>query len=343
MSLLSNLVGRVASSRIIRLYSVEWAWPEEGDPPEAWERSTFEGRHGPLVGSFGQAAREARGVVVCAHPITRAAKGYFLTRGHGRFLREAGYHVFLFDFNGFGEGPYQSILYTDDVLAAGFEAQRRAPGLPVGFLGVCFGATYGLCAMAEQSHPYAAAVFETPYTGLAHVLSAMHKHVRRTRIYEKWGFVSRHLAPFFREQNAFHQAPHSRHLRAVLFVAGERDTIVPPESVRAVAEALRRSQAPAAQACEVWTVPDGEHLRVIEADPEEYARRITRFFDASLTAMASASESGTAEIGPRLGDRAGNATVSTPAPSGDGGSRPSSSVLPMPDAQIDRLVQRFKK
>jgi acetaldehyde dehydrogenase (acetylating) len=49
------------------------------------------------------------------------------------------------------------------------------------------------------------------------------------------------------------------------------------------------------------------------------------------------------EIEARLRDRAGNAAASAPAPSGDGGARPSSSVLPMPDAQIDRLVQRFRK
>ena len=49
------------------------------------------------------------------------------------------------------------------------------------------------------------------------------------------------------------------------------------------------------------------------------------------------------EIERRLRDRAGNAAPSH-APSGDGGAAgPRSSVLPMPDAQIDRLVQRFKK
>ncbi len=51
------------------------------------------------------------------------------------------------------------------------------------------------------------------------------------------------------------------------------------------------------------------------------------------------------EIEARLRDRAGNAAPSASAPTGDGGASepPRSSVLPMPDAQIDRLVQRFKK
>jgi hypothetical protein len=52
------------------------------------------------------------------------------------------------------------------------------------------------------------------------------------------------------------------------------------------------------------------------------------------------------EIEARLRDRAGNGTLAVSsglgASSGDGG-RPSSSALPLPEAQIDRLVQRFKK
>ena len=54
------------------------------------------------------------------------------------------------------------------------------------------------------------------------------------------------------------------------------------------------------------------------------------------------------EIEARLRDRAGNAASSAAPAGGDGGPlkpemKPSASVLPMPDAQISKLVQRFKK
>ena len=54
------------------------------------------------------------------------------------------------------------------------------------------------------------------------------------------------------------------------------------------------------------------------------------------------------EIEARLRDRAGNSPVPPASAGGDGSparplEKPSASVLPMPDAQIDKLVQRFKK
>jgi hypothetical protein len=49
------------------------------------------------------------------------------------------------------------------------------------------------------------------------------------------------------------------------------------------------------------------------------------------------------EIESRLRDRAGNPSAARPEPSGDGGSKPASSVLPLPDAQVDQLIRQFKK
>ena len=40
---------------------------------------------------------------MCAHPMGVEAKGYYLKHGHGMALRQGGFNVLLFDFNGFGE------------------------------------------------------------------------------------------------------------------------------------------------------------------------------------------------------------------------------------------------
>ena len=85
--------------------------------------------------------------------------------------------------------------------------------------------------------------------------------------------------------------------------------------------------------------PQGEPLTASQPAP---ARR-----SAARTPVAAGGKSWMDEIEARLRDRAGNPAPAV-RPSGDGGGsveagKPSSSVLPMPDAQIDRLVQQFKK
>jgi acetaldehyde dehydrogenase (acetylating) len=81
----------------------------------------------------------------------------------------------------------------------------------------------------------------------------------------------------------------------------------------------------------------GEPLTASQPAP---ARR-----SAARTPVAAGGKSWMDEIEARLRDRAGNPAPARP--SRDGGSaepsKPTSSVLPMPDAQIDRLVQQFKK
>jgi acetaldehyde dehydrogenase (acetylating) len=67
---------------------------------------------------------------------------------------------------------------------------------------------------------------------------------------------------------------------------------------------------------------------------------------AGRPASQPAAHGGTSwmdEIESRLRDRAGNPSAARPEPSGDGGSKPASSVLPLPDAQVDQLIRQFKK
>lgn len=279
MTFLDRLVGRVFFKTLIRRYVVAWEWPAGGDSVEAWERETVTCGGRPLAVLYGRAEGVARGVVVCVPPTTRASKGYFLSRGYGKALCAAGYDVFLFDLNGFGESPYRGIDYDADILAVGRVAARRRPGLRVGLLGVCFGASYGVLAMARPGHPFRGAVLESPYADFRAVLEAMDRHVSRTQAYRKGARLIPWIAPFFQRFNVLRQARRVVGVEGILLVACERDTIVPPESVREVARHLGT-----AGPCEVWEVPGGEHLRVVEAAPEGYFDRIVGLFDATLDA-----------------------------------------------------------
>ena len=60
----------------------------------------------------------------------------------------------------------------------------------------------------------------------------------------------------------------------MLFVAGERDTMIPASGVRALAE-----RYPLA---EVHTLPDTEHLQGIKTQPETYAETVLGFLERTL-------------------------------------------------------------
>src|SRR5688572_26397595 len=84
-----------------------WRWPADVSTA-GWERFAIASPSGSRLATLMKQAPEGRGVVVCAHPMGLAAKGFWLRQGHADALLAAGYHVLAFDFNGFGESPSTS-------------------------------------------------------------------------------------------------------------------------------------------------------------------------------------------------------------------------------------------
>jgi uncharacterized protein len=132
-----------------------WRWPQDV-ATDGWQRVTVtSGSHAELAALVGEtSAAPVRGVVVCAHPMGLAAKGFWLRNGHAQALLEAGFHVVLFDFNGFGESPSTNFDWPADVVAVGQWARRRFAGLPVHVLGASFGAMNTLNAMPHPEFPF---------------------------------------------------------------------------------------------------------------------------------------------------------------------------------------------
>jgi uncharacterized protein len=138
-----------------------WRWPQ-GVAERGWRRVTIHsGSHSALAAAVQETSvSPARGVVVCAHPMGLASKGFWLRGGHADALLEAGFHVVLFDFNGFGESPSTNFDWPADVVAAGQWAKRQYAGLPVHALGASFGAMNTLNAMPRDDFPFERIVAE---------------------------------------------------------------------------------------------------------------------------------------------------------------------------------------
>jgi pimeloyl-ACP methyl ester carboxylesterase len=92
----------------------------EGEQDRNWQRVSIPSPTGAtLVGLVAEAEGDPAGTLVLAHPMGKAAKGFWLRHGHAELFRRAGFHVLVFDFNGFGESEAVSFDYPSDALAAG--------------------------------------------------------------------------------------------------------------------------------------------------------------------------------------------------------------------------------
>lgn len=287
LSAVSDALDRAAAGlyrrHVYRPARTPWAWPAGGADPGDWEPVRCQRSDGHSVAAlYGRAEGPARGVVVCAHPLTREAKGYFLEHGHAAALRRSGYNVLLLDFGGCGETPLQSVLFPRDVLAAGEEAARRAPGLPVGFLGVCFGAVYGACAFSAPGHPFRAAVLDAPYTDAVAAFRATSPHTARARRRRLRRALVRCAMPLLPALDPLRQASRAVGLRGVLLVAGGADALSPPTDVRRYLPAFDRAGVP----CDLWTVDGAEHTEAFQTASADYAARAVSFFDAHLAPRA---------------------------------------------------------
>ncbi len=131
-----------------------WRWPAD-IAQEGWERVQINSRStSQLATIVARTPLTPRGVVVCAHPMGFACKGFWLRHGHAQALLDAGFHVVAFDFNGFGESPSTNFDFPGDALSVGLWARSAFPGLPVHALTASFGAINTLSAIAEANFPF---------------------------------------------------------------------------------------------------------------------------------------------------------------------------------------------
>lgn len=132
-----------------------WRWPSAIDRA-GWTQVRIASRSHSSLAAIVRKTHVAvpLGVVVCAHPMGRASKGFWLREGHAQALLDAGFHVVAYDFNGFGESPSTNFDYPGDAISAGLWARHRFPGLAVHAVGASFGAMNTISAMADPAFPY---------------------------------------------------------------------------------------------------------------------------------------------------------------------------------------------
>lgn len=249
-----------------------WRWPEEARQSD-WRRLQLRSQSGAHLAALLAPAHgnQAKGAVLLCHPMGVVAKGFWIKYGHAELLRQAGYHVMLFDLNGFGESSSSTMDFHLDVLAAGQALQAEYPQLPVAVLGASMGAAMSLCAMADEAHPFKAAVLEAAFPTLLHFWSRYpipRLGIQLSRLVYPAG--ERRLRPL-------HAAEQLQGSPALLLIYGEADEFTPVRDGQLLWQALRERTA-----TRFWQVPEARHTHAYAAAPEAYAQQVIGFLDEQL-------------------------------------------------------------
>lgn len=246
--------------------------------PEGVERAdyeTFEVRNhhgGRLQGLLRQTnVAPARGIVLLAHPMGLAAKGFFIKYGHVALFNEAGYHCVMFDFNGFGESESTSFEYPQDLLAVAVWARRRFRDLPLAVVGKSFGAMRALEAGSDPDSPFSVIVAEAVAASLPEFWRQYplpYAVLRTLQIANPGG--ERKLRP----EAQIRLFPPGRQ---VLLIHSREDRLTPPEQGDKLAAA-----APAHIGLERLVVERGEHTHVLRDSREAYVGAVLPFLERHL-------------------------------------------------------------
>jgi alpha/beta superfamily hydrolase len=145
-------------------YMGAWNNPLDRQERRSWRRCNVTNAVGVRLSGLYFRTASARATIVLGHPMGKEAKGFFIRRGYADFLVRNGFNVFVFDFNGFGESETGDFDYPQDILAVGQKVKELIPDLPIGYLGVSMGASWGICALSQPDHVYSAAVFDSAFT-----------------------------------------------------------------------------------------------------------------------------------------------------------------------------------
>jgi len=251
----------------------------------AYERVAFHSADGtPLAGWFIPApVKSARGVIVLCHGVDSDRRAMLWK---ARVLHKHGYATLLFDFRGRGEsGPALCTIgyrEVDDLLAAVALIQSRPDcrDQPIGVFGESQGGAVALMGTARCPAIRAVAA-ESPFARLDH---AVDHHFRGlfgacTPAVE---YPVRWMGELLIRKRCCDVSPVSEvpriAPRPILLVQDADDALCPPSETAALLAAAGPNAT-------LWTVPGAIHIEAQTVAPDEFERRVTAFFDASLDAQ----------------------------------------------------------
>lgn len=253
-------------------FNKPWRWPDDINQKD-WQRLSFESESGAKISALiaESLSVDIKGAVLLCHPMGVSAKGFWLRYGHAQLLRQSGYHVMVFDFNGFGESGSTTMDFPLDVLAAGNVLQSQYPNLPLGLIGASLGGAMSVCAMTSPTHPFKAAVIESAFPTLMHFWRSYPLPKLALQ------FVQLIYPSGEKRVRPMHAAKTLAGRPDMLLIYGEADKFTTVAHGKLLFDVLKQNTE-----AEFWQVEGAMHTHAYAAQPEEYENRVLSFLDKSL-------------------------------------------------------------
>lgn len=221
-----------------------------------------------LSGWFLPARGTARGLVVHFHGNAANITGHI---GLVHWLPDAGYHVLMFDYRGYGksEGRVTRAGTIRDGHAALDYARSRpeAEGLPLLVYGQSLGGAVAIVVAADR--PEVDAVVAESTFGSYRGIAALHA---RQLVYFDWlgrGLARIAISDGYDPIDVVQRiAP-----RPLLIIAAENDEICFPELARELYDAAGEPKS-------FWLAPGAEHLGILDVCAEDLQQRVKALFDS---------------------------------------------------------------
>ncbi|MGB0944777.1 MAG: alpha/beta hydrolase family protein [Marinomonas sp.] len=254
-------------------FNKPWRWPDDINQAD-WKRLSFKSESGAKISALvaESLTEDIKGAVLLCHPMGVSAKGFWLRYGHAQLLRQSGYHVMVFDFNGFGESGSTNMDFPLDVLAAGNALQNQYPNLALGLIGASLGGAMSVCAMTSPTHPFKAAVIESAFPTLMHFW----------RPYPLPKLALQFVQLIYPSGEKRVRPVHAANILVgrpdMLLIYGEADKFTTVAHGKLLFDALKRNTE-----AEFWQVEGATHTHAYAAQPKEYESRVVKFLDRSLT------------------------------------------------------------
>ena len=242
----------------------------------AVEQVTFPSKSGTTIYGWLVESETNRGVVILQHGV-HADKSTLVERA--RFLSQAGYAVFLFDFQAQGESIGKQITFgfleSRDSQAAVEFVKRRFPGKPIGVIGISLGAAAE--ALANPPLDVQAIVFESMYPTIV--------EATKDRIEIRLGPLGRCLSPLLTAQIKLRSDCSTEDLRPIasvakitapkLFLAGTADRETKFKEAKEIFDN-------AAEPKKFVPFEGAKHQDLLDFAPAQYKKIILEFLDTNL-------------------------------------------------------------
>lgn len=263
--------------RILKLpffgrFMVTWQNPLREEERKEWQGVSAKSKSGAIIkGLLGRSRLpHAKATIVLGHPMGKEAKGYFLKSGYANRLREDGFHVLVFDMNGFGESTHGNFSYFEDVIAVGRLAVELTPTLPIGYHGVSLGGQWATIAFADNEHVYSFAIVESAATSLEEFW--INYPVAYTVLKTMGVFL-----PVYRKRILMvERIKEAKHLKSLLLIYSHSDKLTPVKMGE-------RFHANSPVETELWTVSNAGHAQIMKSDHrEEYIAKALGYFNRAV-------------------------------------------------------------